>query len=209
MAKIENIVVVFGGERIEFQIWYSAKNKFFIKGGLPTKVANVLGNKISTEYYDSPMSLSVAMNLFAKDYDDAIHTAKKVIVYNICFGASVIEDINATGTKYSGSLKNRTQGTGFNFNYHICIQHTIENKVVIKELVKKYFTEGELVESNHVYHVDYDESVIDWTPEREQFFSDLKETTNELCEKIRSFFGDDDTKRLQAIDSGVKLLGGK
>jgi len=206
MPKIKTITHTFGDKRLELDIWYNDKNQFYIKGGLPLWALNVLGSEIVTELYSSPDNLDYAVRLFGENYTNAIKTKKKVIVYNINFGTNTIESLNLIGTKYNPSFGYRFKGHGFGFNYHICIQHTIESKRVIKELVPEFFTRGDLVESHHVYSVQYDEVVIDWTPEREQFFNDLKESTLIFCNKIKNFFGENDDEKLKAIDSGVKLL---
>lgn len=206
MPKIKSIVHRFAGKAITFEIWHNIKTKFYIKGGLPMHILEVLGDQIITELYDSPDQLDLAIRDFAKDYDAAILTSKKVIIYRINFGNDTLEGLDLIGTKYLGGVGIGVRGYGFNFDYHIGMQHTIDKKIIIKKFVPEFYDSDHLVESHHVYNIKQDETIIDWTFEREQFFRDLKESTNILCDKITKFFGKDDASRLKAIDSGVKLL---
>jgi len=206
MPKIKKIIHRFGGKAVEFEIWHTSKNNFFIKGGLPIWILEVLGNDIITELYNSPDDLDNAVKRFAEDYNAAVHTSKKIIVYRILFGRDTVNILDLTGTKYNGFTGFGLDGYGFNFNYKICMQHTIDNEKVIKEFVPEFYDSENLIESHFVYKIKGDETVIDWTKERETFFKDLKNSTNNLCLKILEFFGKHDNEKLKAIDSGIKLL---
>jgi len=196
MPKIKNIAVGFGGERLPFEIWFSNKDKFFIKGGLPVRVKDVLKDRI-TEHFDSPDQLETAMRNMGKEYDEAITKRKKVIVYRLTMGKAAIEELDMWG--FCGTAGTSILGYGFSVSHEIGFEYTVGEKSYIKGL-----SEGDLEFDMKTFH---DQKVIEWTQAREDFFKSLQEATLDLCRKIGDFMGEDKEAQLRAIDSGKLLLG--
>jgi hypothetical protein len=218
MPKIKTVFESFGGKSEEFLIWYDNKQKFFIRGGFPMHIMNVLGDQIVTSQYDSPDDLTFAISQFAKDYNLAITTTRKVIIFSITMGDDTIDELELVGTKYKGSVGNSNKGHGFSIEFTFGMERKIGEKTVINELIhfdpyktkrllKQETTSDDYDESHHTYNLRHDETVIEWTPEREKFFFNLKGSITELCKKIIEFMGKDDRQILKAIDSGVKMIG--
>ena len=158
-------------------------------------VREVLKDRV-TEYYNSPDELEISIKNMGKEYDEAITKKKKVIVYRLTMGKQAIEELDLYG--FSGTAGTSILGYGFSVSYDLGMEYTIGGKSYIKGL-----DEGDLELDRKIF---YDQKVIEWTQEREDFFKNLQEMTLDLCRKIGDFMGEDKETQLKAIDSGKLLL---
>ena len=87
----------------------------------------------------------------------------------------------------------------FGFSYNICIE--------ISSNITEYFSVGENdTPELPKYRISNNTwKVIEWTPEREKFFEDLKASLLQLTRGVSAFFGQPDL--LELMDThGIKML---
>lgn len=179
-------------EKIYREIFYTSKrNKFYAP--LPEIVAKFLDKKEVEA--DSLEACKNLWNRTLQEYIDRNTQKKKVIAYKVEANAIVYgnddkiifrrEDIDDWGEKR----------TGLTIAYTICYE-SIYNKE--KEYVD---------ENNNNAGIGSDYKIIEWNPQREEFFNQMELRLAYMVQKIFNFLTKQNKKRLlETIDSGMKLL---
>lgn len=209
MPKVGKIEVRFrDDEKIQqFDLWYSQKEKFFIKG-LPQQFLKLLD--FCSFGYPTEEALKNDLRDAVKKYKELLKIERKVILYRIAATAELTSNKTGEGT-YSGNkreISNKFSSMGFGVpNCSLGIEYVIAKEV--DEGGKKYFPYRE--DGSLSYDMKIAKNVwgiIDWTPEREQFFQSIYGAMQELVIKLSSIFLEDDEKVAQLIDtsSGQKFL---
>jgi len=217
MPKITTDVETIGGEKHELQIYYSEREGFFVKRGMPVKMVGVVELKhLTNEYenrygdrgnYTDIAELRKAIEETIKEYHAKIKTKRKVIVVDIKIERTTMDAI-FTGTKeelrdhpLAGYHKD---DIGFSIHYRVMHEYlTGEQKEYTKE-ERDRFNEDKIVE--YKYSVGKDDIILEWSEEREQFLKKLEGSINGLCKMILDFFSHDSKEIETKMDSEQRLL---
>ena len=217
MPKITIDTKEIGGEKYELEIYYSEREGFFIKRGLPTKMKGVIELKhITNEFearygnrgnYTDIAQLREAIKETIKEYHAKIKTKRKVIVVDVKIDSETMDAI-FTGT--SEELRNHplagyhSENIGFSLHYRVMYEYlTGESKEYTKKEPDR-FNDGKITE--HKYSVSKNDLILEWSEEREQFLKNLEHSVNGLCKMILDFFSSD-IKEIEAyMDTQQPLL---
>lgn len=189
-VKIEKIKE----QHVELIIWYTRELGFFYKG-LPSDFINVSGFR--NVGYESENTLLGSFRDALDIYHERMKQTKKVIKYTLGGTTGMIMAKVGEG-RYSGTkdgVSNKFSsigncGYGFSFDYDVLIETSGTDK-------KRYYR---ITEDGSVgYEINCTWStalLIDWTPEREQFFKDMVANLQRLINGVSSFFDQPDMTQL-------------
>ena len=210
MPKIGKEYVTVRDKYIEVEIWYGRKDGFYYKG-LPEDLYNI--TQFGSRKYESESELKNHLLYMLTDYHEKIKQTRKVIVYCL-YGSTKLIMNKAPNGGWTGRVQGVstdivTPGFGsdapdymFGFSYNICIE--------ISSNITEYFSVGENdTPELPKYRISNNTwKVIEWTPEREKFFEDLKANLLQLTRGVSAFFGQPDL--LELMDThGIKMLGAR
>lgn len=216
MPKVDTVSATFTDREKDYDVWYTRRNKFEIKG-LPEKFIQVMDGQFVTKDYESVEAAQEALDHAVPIYRKKIATEKKVILFRVSASEPMTRvpgDIVAGQRLYNERKKGISDrihsfyepsmgfshGSVLGFHYMVAIETndgTREYTVVQEPGLKQ--KQGRFAE--------YD--VIDWTEDRQRFFQMIDEGMNTLMFKLSSFFAEDATELARRIDkagSNLKLL---
>ena len=189
----------FGPIKYTRRVVFWLKDKKF-RCDIPKEAREVLGFQRITA--DSLKELEQKYDKAAQDYDSKIVKRRKVIVYSL--DAKMVEE----NLNFGGGTP-LDQGAGLTVFARVMEELTYERRDRDKryETVKSSLPEAMCYHwgEPHIVDVNNEMKVIDWTPEREEFFRQLGEA---LCELIRRCHKalSDDKKLIKAIDKRILKL---
>ena len=205
MPRVATAVFTIKGERHEFGISYSTKDKFYLNG-FPSELKNVVDSSFTRESlkppkFETEAELRNYYSVLIDKYHEIISKTKKVIIYHLS-APERFQELDgipkemAKKIGYAGGIGENI--FGFTIEYQVLFQKTDDGVQYFK-----VNTDGS---------VGYQESVpthlitiIDYTEEREVFFENIKKNMEALFLKVINVMGDGEAFSLM-IDKGLKLL---
>lgn len=204
MPKITTKQYSIAGKECSVQVWYNEQNLFHFKG-FPAEVSRIAGN--TEQYRLAHQPTSDALYFAAKEaiklYEEKIKQTRKVIAYevkapenvkSIKKGYQTYPRENCDWVGYSGERDD----FGFMVNYKVLF--------LIESGDKREFRS--VMDDGTPGHMEHGGKgrIIDYTPEREKFFINLRSAFINLFDQAISYLHDPD-KLILSIQSGQPLLG--
>lgn len=197
MPKVSNIEVdlrEYGFGKMRQQVHYSSRKEYFyieipeaIKGAIRQEFQSICRDGLVTG--ETMHKVKENFEEMLEEYKKKMTTKRKVISYST--KTSYVE-------KDQERIKEIEKERGIDGSPEIKIDFEVVYELTFNGK-KDYISIGKYAQST------YPGKIIAWTPEREDFFVQLKARMEGLILKIDEFFAND-KKALQAIDSGQKLL---
>lgn len=203
MAKIGKTHTTVNNQFTVLEVHYNQSRGFFHKG-LPHEVYEL--TELGKTKHLSEKDLGIALYCALEEYHEKTKKQRKVILFELLGSSELInnktESVN--GTMYSGTKNGvsdkfaSSRGNGeysFGFTHHILLETVAKNK--------EYHCIDKDDNITRRYQRDMNErgiNIIDWTPEREQFFLELKEQLFNLIVGVSTFF--DNPEYLKLMDTG-------
>lgn len=198
MPKITNKMFVCAGKAYECTVWYTASDKFFIKG-FPQDIQSAakitpFGSKTEDELYNR-------YNEGIKHYEDIIAQSNKVIVFHINAAKEHLENrgIRAYKTETVGLHDDHHADMGFTINYEIKMLRVVGED----RFLHGFSDTGTLYNGEKIVNENYNQ-IIDYTPEREQMFKELFTRFDKLFEYF--FAGIKEPEKFIDSINSIKLL---
>jgi hypothetical protein len=216
MPKIGKVQANFTGQTEVFELWYSQKEKFNVKG-LPKKFLELMREEFLPFGFETERLLTDTLFHAVNKYKELIKKERKVILYKI--EASTMLTMNkepfrpGVGECYSGikkGISKRIRTTNFgSAEAAIGLEYIIA--IEIDNGNKKYHPIAEDGSVGYAMNshgrIEYD--VMEWSEQREAFFVALYESMQKLVFGISAFFSGNDIDLVNKIDNAggnIKLL---
>lgn len=206
MPKVDTMGITISGETLQLRIYFNTKHSFHIhKDDWPNKVRNTVGLPGSWPEIDS---LKAKVQFLIKKYHEEMSATDMVILYSVGAGASLVwerHSINSAGRvgRFPDIATCKTADasmdeTGLTIDYIVCLR-----KKADKTYYKEVFLDEEYnITDSGTWWSDNDKyRVMEFTPERLQFFKDTTARLKELVEAVLKFF-DTNTDVVAKIDAG-------
>lgn len=209
MATIKKETIGFNGVAIIREVKCDRKGIFSIN--LPKDLWEKLGINSHIQAKDLDTVLREWDSL-VKQFDEAMTSRRKVIVYKLEVTARVYREERPHQPILDKDEINFTHGLAMDFAAGVFEEEHVklkgrENKIYHRTDTSIPYGSGRL---NHVEYHGRDYQIIDWSPEREEFFANVIGSFETLILRLHEFLGDEKPEKLlKLIDSGVPLLMAK
>lgn len=212
MPKVDKIDVMIKNERKTFEVWYNAKEHFFIKH-FPSEVERITGLNVNNQA--SMDGLRSAVRDALEKYHELTRQTRKVIAYRLQLSGSLYmnptQDDNFNGEHVGLRPWVPQQGRGKVMSTPFgSTKHTIglDYRLYIESTTDKirYFEIKDRMDNlGHECRLEKEAIVIDWTEEREKGLDDIIAAMKVLAERIGTVLLDPE-KTIQMLEAGIKLL---
>lgn len=202
MTKIGKTMITVKGEIHPVEIHYNRERKFFYRG-VPDEVIAL--SSFRNRDYASEKELTQALSIALEQYHEKIKVQRKMILYTL-FGSSAlirerIEQGMYGGQKEGVSSKFETLMYAqylFGFNFDILLE-------VSEQRVEYYYMKEDGTAGRRMSRpFNSQMCLIEWTPQREQFFRDMASQLQKLICSVSEFF--DKPNMLELIDNEIVRL---
>lgn len=202
MPKVGKITVqIPGRERKDYDLYYSQKDRFCIKG-IPDDFIMLTGFR--PEGYTTEAILWETLHVAIQTAREKLKSQRKVIVFKIA-AATHLRMVKVGDGEYQGyrlgiskDIDEMPFGVpmcSMGLEYHIYIE-------VNDGIKKEYHTITGSDSFGRINGISSLFTIIDWTQEREDFFESIYESMSGLLRKLSTFFFSRDLETvLKAIDS--------
>jgi hypothetical protein len=221
MAKVSKINISIGDNDHQFEAHYSDKLKFHVKN-FPQEILLVNGEwSGKIQNHERMVELENSVRALLKEYYERIKSQRKVILYTLIFSQNFKMRQTGIGSysgdnpkikipsPFDGMYTSSDRGkdiNGYGLVFDFCVATEITGSQT--KYIRQWKSEGGIVEmEKYATRSSKDEVAIDWTPQREAFFENMKEAMTMMAIKFCDFFGKDEKKLLDVMDSGMKLIG--
>jgi len=183
----------------------------FYVNGLPSDFCRI--TDIRSDGYDTEVALSDTMHRAVNIYREFHKNSKRVILFR-CSASAELRMEKVKQGHYIGHRKgisHKIRGTDYGADEAtIGISYIIAEKIQDSAKTEYFRTDpANDYQINGRITSDLNYTVIDWTEEREAFFSSLYDSMRVLLDKMNLFFGEDADKAALFIDNNPLLLTGK
>jgi hypothetical protein len=181
----ENIQICGASVFIKITKFSAKSHKFSIE--LPDHYKELFDTK--TIESETLNDVNKKFNQMIKDYDKLKSTRKKVISYRFSYNGYLEKDgktVLDTRPSYKQDEEDK-QSSSISIHYEIIYRYKLDRYETFQK------EDGSNAYSSH------DDTVIDWTPEREKFFKDFVETIGILAYRGKNFFDQKDV--IKQIDT--------
>ena len=189
-------------EKFSFDIWYNSKDMFYVKGGFPLKIMQYVDT--GNNYFQEIQQAERHIEAIIKEYILNTQNSREVIIIKLAIGQENISEIeNENKWCYCGDQSSRVKGYGLSFNYELATEFgSKENKTLYYKRID--VENGKFIKTTTQINLYGYETFIPLTDENYKFCLDFCAMTNNLSEKIISFFGKNKTEDLiKAIQSNM------
>lgn len=222
MPKISKITLHAGDRNQEFELHYNISSGFYLKGFPQTWIDTV--RSVDKEFQNISMSFPtekdclITCKQIMKRYYEITAITRRVILIKVGYGKAIRMGKTGIGS-YSGS--NPRVGSVGSTHFHDCADIDLEWAVGFEWTVatlthgteEKYFELSLNDKYEEIERTKYantlrksDGFVIDWTPERHEFFLSMERGMEKMAKAMATFFGNKNRME-QLIDTkGFKLL---
>lgn len=215
MPKVGKISTNLSAEIQAYDLWYSPKEKFHIKG-LPEHFLQTMYDEFQPWGYPSEGEIRTAFLIAVTNYKERIKTFRKVILFKIV-GSHLLtmnkDPFNKEhGQSFSGmkrGISKRISTTNFGAEEaEVGISYQLAQEVNTGTLQYLPINEdGSLGFALRISVQTTDWQIIEWTPAREAFFESIYAGMEQLILRISEFFAGTDEVLLKKIDhAGGKFL---
>jgi hypothetical protein len=220
MPKVSKIEIRIKDKTHIYDVFFSPKqDKQFHIPKFPEDILKIVGKSAYevVERFERVSDLEKSVREVLEEYYERMSVQRKVIIYSMDFSQEF--RMNRTSIdSWAGrnplielpkqfdsfcSLREKTKGYGLSFDF--CV--ATETKGAETKYLRQWKNDkGQIEMDSGGTRLQVGEAVIDWTPEREAFFENMKEAMTKMAVKFCDFFGQDEKKLLRIMDSGTKLL---
>jgi hypothetical protein len=202
MPTISRSDAMFGGVRYTRTVNFSNKTRLF-SVAIPKECTDILGyDRISDATLDG---LEKKYHDESQKLLDAKAKTRKVILYKVLMNCAhddlpKCDAFEKLGYNHDGIGVQVIAGVYLEkkFSFQGDRQNTIY------ELVESSIPK--LISEDGIYDWNHDKSrILDWTPEREEFFRTFGDAMSKLCRMVSKFFGDE-KELLALIENGARIL---
>lgn len=207
MPKIKKITFTINQEFLTLDLFYNTKNKYFFYKGLPSEFTNIskfdnMGNTEEQLYEE----LVAARRIYYER-----KKRQRLVIGFYCIASSELTMNKVEEGNYSGLKKNVSRKIGMFHGEAPLLSFGIEYGIfnLTEGTDRKTWQKVNpktMAVSKYENDVSERYQMIDYTPERYAFFESINQSMCALVEKMSMFFGADQKKIIQLIESQVKLL---
>lgn len=223
MPKISKVTLSFHGKSQEFEMYYNREDGFYLKD-FPkswTDTVNATDTRNKSSYKTSGHATEATLlkdaKIIIERYLDITAVTKKIIIIIPAYGKRIQMQRTKLGHYSSpnsnvGNIKDGSESLDIDwavgFEWKVCVMTSGAKRMSYEVILDAEYNEVE----REVYPEElnaYNNSIVilDWTPERHEFFLDMERRMEKLAKGLNEFFGNE-KKMLAIIDSGgTKLLG--
>jgi len=208
MPVVKTETILIDGQEFKLQVRVNADGKFRIK--VPGMFREKIG--CSKEVVESTMDKAMkAFEKLGKQYRAAQTTTRKVILYKCGMQARIIGADGECKLDVDDSGCHFTPGVVLAVAAVVAEESTTYRGEGLRSYKSYKGLESSIPESlSEKLRSDDDPEVLEWTPEREEFFRQIGLAMEDLILRLNSVFGDT-KKLLKFIDDGAltdKIVGG-
>lgn len=190
-------IVLEDNTKVEFNIFYSTKKKFYIKE-IPEKYKNI--SKISSWSNEGHVTEDALRMTFRKaiyEYAERTKSQRKVLIIDFQVGRETPVYLHHQHEKKYDKIPSNGKDWGLALQYKIKME-------VSSEIEKKYYEIKENGELGYGWGLSKGDIVVPWTEEREKFFIKFKDELNWIADQFGRFIT---SKHLDALlDEGGTVL---
>jgi hypothetical protein len=220
MPKVSKIEIRIKDITHTFDVFYSPKqDKQFHIPKFPEDILKIVGKRAYevAERFERVIDLEKSVREVLEEYYERLSVQRKVIIYSLDFSQEFIMERKSIDS-WAGSnpeiklpkqfnsfhsLREKTKGYGMSFDF--CV--ATETKGAETKYLRQWKNnKGQVEMDSGGTRLQSGEMAIDWTPEREIFFENMRDAMTKMAIKFCDFFGQDEKKLLGIMDSGTKLL---
>lgn len=207
MPKVSHMTARILGEHVRFDIHYNKEKSFHLKDFNP-EILNLVGtNNRYKEIngFDTEAALVNNIHRIINAYNELASTLRKVIVFSL-YASTEIYMVRTGPNSHSGYRPgiDNVRSMRDSCDYAVGFDYAVLMETIGGD-GKKYNVIHEDGTLGYSRNLQQHETVIDWTPERQQAFEQLTDGMYQLMVKICAALGDE-KKALAFIDSKIKLL---
>ena len=209
MPKVGKIEIKFRKDEpcCYFDLYYSHKEKFYIKG-IPVDFVRL--PELVSSGHSTEESLRTHLRECLQIYQEELNTERDVSLYKISASSFLrmneVNENHFVGDKEGVSKRISDIGGGvpkccFGIEYNKCKE--------IDKGGKKYYPYKQSGALGYEMRVEKSWNIIEWTPEREEFFKSMYSNMENFIAKLSLFFTNDDEDVIKRIDSSggnLKLI---
>lgn len=217
MPKVGTVEFIIKGKPQKFDLMYSRKEGFSLKN-FPSDITDIVSSR-NIQFHNTEAELVSYYNGAIREYHQLIEKNTKVILYALYLPTEKI--MNRIGYGHYQGHQNwipnnmsrkieSMNGDGFGFQLEYRVVVRVENNFTKYYEIKEAQFDGDEHEDElrRETHKKQNEFEIEWTPQREAFFTSMEAQVDEMIKKMVSFFAKDEKQLLQIFDAGgIKLLG--
>lgn len=218
MPKISNVEIQVGSRRHTYEMHYNRSNGFFLKGfnmNWAATVSAVDGSENSFHNsYSTETDLMDSVKNTLRRYYEITSETKRVIVVRCGYGRGItMQRTEIGGWRGLPGMSNANVGmghhsSGVELDYGVSFEWAV--CVLVSSTEDKYF---EVILNDKYEEIERATSqlrktghVMDWTPERHEFFKGMEQAMKAMASKMIAFFRDKE-KMIHLIDTNqFKLL---
>lgn len=209
MPKIRKVTLPYGQAVVDLELHYNQKNLFHFKD-LPAQFEYIPGfeNRAATEDELVTAAATALRNLAAEKT-----TQKFVLAVQFIAGSSSArrkdwdpeyETWAVLPDKFTSTFSDRINGYGLALKFRVLCQVT--TGTVTKTYGVREMPDGELERaSSQVYGIGKEETVLEYSKERHQFFKRMGAAVSKLAWNIAEFLGQPELEKV--LDQAVGLPG--
>lgn len=195
MPKIRKNNIEAGGKYYEFEIWYKSGTGFSIKE-VPEFVRGIdqMGEFHRGGCFSTESHLMNCLNEFKRKYEESIKQFRFIIAIKPTLGGASLDSLVqkkidwAMKVSWSGFGRGFS-GFGFGFSYKVLKEVTIDQQKIYFSTNKNlYKTPEDFIFKAHLN--EKEETVIEWTEEREKALIDAQNRITDLAEKVLGILSD-------------------
>ena len=223
MPKVGKTTIQVGNKRETFDIYYSSSKGFYLKDFPQQMISTVdsTDRNSSSHYYNTESELISAMENVMRRYYEITSSTKRVILVKVGYG--IRNTMNRTGLgsytgiagkprsignpRFGGEAVNFDWGVSFEWDVFVLVSSSVDKLFMV--MLDDNYEETERSKYAREYRSEsIDGYMIDWTPERHEFFKNMERAMQSLGDKMMDFFKKKDNM-IELIDSrGFKLING-
>ncbi len=204
MPKIGKVTANFTGYAESFDLWYSQKEKFHVKG-LPAHFLKTMYDDFQPFGFETESDIQNTLFHKVDEYKKITKNTRRVIMYKIVASLLLTSNKESEGCfsgKKSG-ISSRIAGGNFGMqDAEIGISYKIAEEVTMGSI--KYYPlkeDGTLEFAMRLGHGNDGWSIMEYTPERELFFKNVYDRMQTLLYGLSAFFSSNDDEVIKKIDS--------
>jgi hypothetical protein len=212
MPKITTLLRTIAGQDILLALSYNTKDLFHISVGIPDKMKQLVSQYRFTGHA-TQAALEAVLSSAISSYEALLKSERKVLLVTISLGRATADGLDLPATHpviqwaHSGFYR-RPDNYGFDLKVELALEtSTGEHKQYrylhqsedVFRALRGTVTKPDVIKGMT--------RVLDWTPEREEYFKNMISATLALGQKLADFFIEDEQLFLENVDGGQKLLG--
>jgi hypothetical protein len=213
MPKITTLLREIAGEHIQLVLSYNATSMFHISAGMPEKMKE-LTSEFAFYGHEKQTELEKVLRAAITAYEAKLKSERKVLLVTISLGRATAASLDLPkehpirGWSRSSGFYRPAENYGFDLKVELALETSTGEHKQYRYLHQSedvfQAMRGTVTRPDVLKDVT---RVMDWTPEREEYFKNMIAATLALGQQLADFFTEDEQLFLENVDGGQKLLG--